>query len=249
MKVKVAAVQFAPVLGQKEANLKVIAEMVAQAAGEGAELVVLPELATTGYSFLSDEEARPLAEVVAPDGATLRALLNLAAKHRVHLVCGMMELDAGAATLHNAQVYVDPDGYYTSYRKINLWGNDYCWAKEGRANPPVISVNFAGTSRKVGMVICRDVRDKKNDKWSSFFTKGETDIVCLSANWGDGGYPAVAWMDFVQSNKTALVVSNRYGKETCNDFGEGGICVIEPGGKVITKGLVWSAPCIVYAEV
>jgi hypothetical protein len=39
------------------------------------------------------------------------------------------------------------------------------------------------------------------------------DVVCLSANWGDGGFPAVSWMDFVEENSTCLIVSNRYGQE------------------------------------
>lgn len=249
MKVKVAAVQFAPVMGRKADNLKRLAHLVIEAARAGAELVVLPELCATGYSFMSPEEAHAVAETLTPESLTLRVFRALAKKYQIHLVGGLVEMDVGTGDLYNSQVYVDPSGYYTSYRKINPWGNDYLWAKAGIGNPPVIKAAFRSTTRKVGLLICRDARDKKDDNWSSFYEPGDADIVCLSANWGNGGFPSVTWMEFVEDNHTALVVSNRYGKESCNDFGEGGVCVVEPGGKVHCQGLIWSRDCFVLAEV
>lgn len=50
-------------------------------------------------------------------------------------------------------------------------------------------------------------------------------------------------------NHTTLVVSNRYGTEIPNNFGEGGICGIYPDQRVMTEGLVWNQDCTVYAEV
>ena len=119
------------------------------------------------------------------------------------------------------------------------------WASPGTGNPSIATIDGA----KVGLLICRDVRDKKDDSWDSFYEPGDADIVCLSANWGDGGFPAVAWMDFVADNATALVVANRYGKEIPNDFGEGGICVIQKDGRVETTGLQWERDCVVVADV
>ena len=80
-------------------------------------------------------------------------------------------------------------------------------------------------------------------------TPGDADIVAFSSNWGDGGFPAVNWMDFAKENHTVLVVANRYGQETCNNFGEGGSCIVEPGGKVHCQGLQWNQDCIIYADV
>lgn len=253
-KLKVAAVQFAPVYKDKMGNLRKIAQLVKQAAEAGAKLIVLPELATTGYSFMSADEAREHAEFIHPDILTTQAMRVLAETFGVHLVWGMVEKDGGTGDIYNSQVYVAPDGTWESYRKINRWGNDYLWAKPGRANPPVITVAFdvGGEilEKKVGLLICRDVRDKKDEKkWTSFYEKGDADVVCLSSNWGDGGFPAVTWMEFVEDNDTALIVSNRHGKESSNDFGEGGSCIIMPPDRVICDGLVWNADCIVYAEV
>jgi predicted amidohydrolase len=247
--IKVAAVQFSPKFKAKEENLRRLVEFVYEASKAGAKLVVLPELATTGYSFMSAEEAEEFAENVDVDGRTFRVMSRLSARLGVHIVWGMVESELGSHQLYNSQVIVAPDGKWAKYAKVNLWGNDWLWATEGRANPSILECDFGGDTRKVGLLICRDVRDKKDDTWASFYEKGDADIVCLSANWGDGGFPAITWIDFARDNKTTLVVSNRWGKEVPNDFGEGGVCVIEPTAKVHCKGLIWSQDCIVYAEV
>jgi predicted amidohydrolase len=253
-KIKVAAVQFAPVFGDKLGNLRRLAHLTKQAADNGAQLVVLPELATTGYSFMNRGDALPLSEPVHPDMLTFKSMRVLAESFKVHVAWGMIEFEPGTGELFNTQVLVTPDGAWTSYRKVNRWGNDFLWARPGRANPPVMKCFFNGPlgeplmEKKVGLLICRDVRDKVDDNWKSFYEKGDADIVCMSANWGDGGFPSVSWMDFVKDNATTLIVSNRYRKEANNDFGEGGACVIEPPDKVSCEGLRWFEDCIIYAE-
>lgn len=253
---KVAAVQFSPTMGDKPANLRRLAAIVLEAVRNDAQLIVLPELAATGYSFMGPTSAGLLAETITefkPPGSdpttSMDVVYTLASRYNVHIVWGLIEKDPGTGALYNTQVLMAPDGTYESYRKVNRWGNDFLWARPGRGNPPVMKCNFDGVTKKVGLLICRDVRDKKDAHWDSFYEKGDADIVCLSANWGDGGFPAVAWMDFVEENNVTLVVSNRYGKEIPNDFGEGGACVIQVPDKVFCDGLVWNQDSIVYADV
>jgi predicted amidohydrolase len=254
--VKVATIQFAPSLGDKQNNLRRLAGLVIEAAENDAQLIVLPELAVSGYSFMSAEQAKPHAEILAEfrpggnrPGSSMDVMFALASKYRVHIAWGLLEEDYGTGKLFNTQVLLTPEGEFEFYRKVNLWGNDFLWASEGRSNPPVHRCTFDGdTKKKVGLLICRDVRDKKDDSWKSFYEKGDADIVAFSANWGDGGFPAVAWMDFAKENRVTLIVSNRYGKEIPNNFGEGGVCIIEPDGKVHCEGLAWDQDCIVYAE-
>ncbi len=75
------------------------------------------------------------------------------------------------------------------------------------------------------------------------------------SNWGDGGFPAVPWIEFARDNDVVLIVANRHGKEVPNDFGEGGVCIITPEGTdahpngVFCDDLKWNADCIVYADV
>lgn len=243
---KVAAVQFQPKLRDVEGNLRRAAELTIEAAKSGAKIVVLPELCTTGYSFMNVGEARPFAETLLPEQSrSMEVFGTLAAKFDVNVVWGVMESDLGTGKLYNSQVLMTPAGEFISYRKINKWGNDYLWAASGESNPPIIEVD----GKKVGLLICRDVRDKYDDDWKDFYEKGDADIVCLSANWGDGGFPAIGWMDFSKENNATLIVSNRYGHEENNNFGEGGVCVVFPDERVACDGLRWSEDCIVYADI
>lgn len=250
---KAAAIQMCPVFKDRKANLRRLAELVTEAAEAGAKLIVAPEMATTGYSFMSREDAEPYAEILQyPSDAqdsSLRVMCALARRFKVHIAWGVMEKSQATGNLFNSQVLMCSDGTFESYSKINNFGNDYLWMTPGRANPPIRRIPVDGKVKKVGLLICRDVRDKKDSNWSSFYEPGDADVVCLSANWGDGGFPATAWMDFAKDNRTTLIVSNRYGRECPNNFGEGGICIIKPDGSVNCDGLLWEKDCIVYGEV
>jgi predicted amidohydrolase len=243
--VKCAAIQLAPVFKAVDENIRTAAGLVAMAASAGAQLTVLPEL-IYGYSFMSKAEAAPFAEVLRPEGGgpSFTMFRRLSAQLQVAIAWGVMERDPGTNKLYNSQCLVLPDGQYTSYRKLNRWGQDYIWSTEGRGSPPI--VDFMG--KKVGLLICRDIRDKATNL-DDLYESGDTDLVAFSTAWGRGGFPAVSWMNFAKSNKTWLIVANRYGIEANNDFGGGGSCVISPEGEVHCEGLVWNQPCIVYAEV
>lgn len=247
---RVALVQFAPRWKDVRGNLSRLLGMIGEAAQGGAKLIVLPELCTTGYSFMSAADAAPFAELL-PEGPTYRVMQAKATELGIHIAYGFVRRDPNTGNLHNSQALVTPSGKFASMDKVNLWGNDWLWSAEGRANPPILSCDFGGGDvRKVGLLICRDVRDKKDDKWSDFYESGDADLVAFSSNWGDGGFPAIAWIDFVKDNKTTLLVSNRWGKEVPNDFGEGGVCAITADPfKIHCDGLVWNSDCIVYAEV
>lgn len=251
----VGTVQFCPKFKNKSANIMRMVKLVIEAATHGAKLIVLPELCSTGYSFMSDAEARPLAECVSgldevdsivPDMA-LFVFRKLSKDLDVSIVFGFIEIDSGTSKLYNSQIYMEPSGYYERYAKINPFANDHLWASKGISNPPVIKSQFE--DKRIGLLICRDVRDKKNDDWSNFYSPGDADVVTLSANWGKGGFPSNTWVEFAEENKVTLVVSNRYGVEGPNDFGDGGVCIIEKTGKVHCDGLIWGQDCIVYAEV
>jgi predicted amidohydrolase len=238
-----------------------ITSMAITAAEAGAELIVFNELCTTGYSFMGYEDARPYAEHIEdwPNGwsrsnppGSLLAMRELTAKYGCCIAWGLVTIAGVNRTnhLHNSQVLMLPDGSITWVDKLNSWGNDWLWSTPGTKSPPI--VRWGG--KKIGLLICRDIRDKSSS-FEDFYEKGDADIVAFSSNFGDGGFPSTSWMDFAKTNRTTLVVSNRYGREANNNFGEGGICVIEPPskgreyGRVHCEGLKWGEPCIVYADV
>lgn len=239
---RVAACQMAPVLKNYEVNIAQMEALVLQAASGGARLIVLPELATCGFSFMSEEEARPFAEPV-EFGRTSQAMTELCASLDVHVAYGFME-EGDDGKLYNGQALVGPGGVRSFCRKLNHWGNDYLWASLGTESPPVVVVE----GRRVGLLICRDIRDR-SDTLSDLYEPGDADIVAFSSNFGDGAFPSGSWVKFAKRNRVHLVVSNRFGREVNNRFGEGGICVIAPSGRVTCRGLEWSKPCVVYEDV
>lgn len=251
---KCCAVQFAPEFKRPDRNRPALLNLVSQAAAKGAQLVVLPELCTTGYGFMSKEEAlefsEPFSIVLEPDQggpqSSLKALTILARQLNIALVWGFVERDPGTGNLYNSQAYTDAAGTSLCYRKVNFFGNDWLWATPGIANPPIATSPFG---KRIGLLVCRDIRNKVSDKWTSLYEPGDCDVVALSAAWGDGGFPATAWMDFVAATKIPLVVSNRYGQEGPNNFGEGGVCVIDRDLKVSCQGLVWDQDCLVFGDV
>jgi len=239
---KIAVAQFSPKFKKFSENLEMMMRLVLEAANNGAELIVLPELCTTGYSFMSYKEAEPFSETL--EGPAMQFMQKLSGSHRIAIGWGFIRKDLGTDALYNSQVLVLPDGRWSYVDKLNLWANDYLYATEGKSSPPII--DYLG--KKVGLLICRDVRDKAPG-FKDFYEAGDADVVCFSSNFGDGGFPAVNWVEFAKGNKVWFAVSNRYGKEENNNFGEGGICVIEPSGKVHCDGLRWNQPCIVYADI
>ena len=84
---RVAAVQFESLAGDKQANFKKIESFAAQAAAQGVRLVVFPECCITGYWFirnLSVEQLAALAEPI-PKGPSTRRLSDLGASAWDHL--------------------------------------------------------------------------------------------------------------------------------------------------------------------
>ncbi len=58
---RIACCQIDPAIADLVANTELIATQIADAVGAGADIIVLPELATSGYMFADADEARSVA--------------------------------------------------------------------------------------------------------------------------------------------------------------------------------------------
>jgi len=139
--VRVAAIQAAPVLFDRDATIAKMADLVADAAGQGAQIVVLPEAFVPayprGFSFGAvvgsrTDEGRDLwarywaGSVEVPSPAT-DAIAAIARQHAVYLVVGVVERDAdhGGGTLYCTLLYYGPDGgYLGKHRKLKPTGSE-----------------------------------------------------------------------------------------------------------------------------
>jgi 5-aminopentanamidase len=138
--------QFGPRFGDVEANRAVIERVVREA---GAHLLVLPELAVSGYDFPDAEAAAALAEPF-ETGPTSVLLRDLAGRHRMTIVAGYAE--RAGENLYNSSMLVTPDGGMHNYRKIHLFSREKLIFTPGDAPPPVIETPVG----RVGMMICFD---------------------------------------------------------------------------------------------
>jgi 5-aminopentanamidase len=145
----VACAQLAPVFGDTDHNRALAADAIETAARAGAQVIVLPELCTTGYAFADRSQASELGE--SADGPTLAAWSKLAADHRVVIAGGFCELDREGRPRNSAAV-VDPRGVRCVYRKTHLWDREQLIFVAGSEPPPVIDT----TACRLGLAICYD---------------------------------------------------------------------------------------------
>lgn len=140
-------VQHEPRFGARDENLRHLEELVRGA--PPADLLVLPELAATGYEFLDHAEVASLAEPFG-DGPTFDWLGALAASTATTLVVGYPERDGDR--LFNSCALMTPGGKAANYRKIHLFSREKVLFEPGDAPPPVVET----PAGRVGLMICYD---------------------------------------------------------------------------------------------
>ena len=254
-----SSIQFYPRLAANMAdvgnNYRQCEPLIHQAGQLGSQFIVFPELCFTGYSFLSRDEAARVCEK--PDGPTFRFMRGVAISLQSYVSWGYVETDG--KNLYNSATLVGPNGaVLTSYRKVNLFAQDFCWATPGISSAPVVDTEFGRTS----IIVCRDLRDKipsniprTASKSVPMWSGEKIDLVAASTNWGKGGFPPNTWMDFVADNHCTLIVSDRWGKEEYKgehgemetDFGHGKSCIITADWNIHKDGLIFNSDCVVTA--
>ncbi|MBC8384042.1 MAG: hypothetical protein H8E57_00825 [Candidatus Cloacimonetes bacterium] len=147
MKYKVGVCQFKPELFRMERNLETMESMLSNMQ---ADLIVLPELAASGYIFNSMEEVESVSES-ANNGATARLFQKLAKLNDCSYVVGFAENDCGK--FYNSSMLVNPNGEIFIYRKIHLFFEEKKWFSSGNLG---FSVFKAKNGIKVGLMVCFD---------------------------------------------------------------------------------------------
>jgi predicted amidohydrolase len=149
--IRVAAVQFEHVAGDKRANLAKIRHFVERTASAGAEMVVFPECSITGYWFLrklSREELAALAEPVF-EGPSSQALLELSRRHGVSIGAGLIEAGQDGK-LYKAYVFAMPDDTARRHRKLHAFVSPYLTCGDE------YTVFDTPHGCRVGILICYD---------------------------------------------------------------------------------------------
>jgi predicted amidohydrolase len=202
---RVGFLQFEPVFGDVTGNLARIEAALEPARGR-ADLLVLPELATTGYNFTSREELAGLAEPV-PDGPSTRRLVALAGHLGAHLVVGLAE-GAAEGRLYNSAALLAPAGWIGTYRKVHLYDREKLTFEPGDLGFPVHDLS-GPVSARVGMMVCFDWRFPEAARRLAL---AGADVIAHPSNLVGPWCPA-AMITRCLENRVFAVTANRTGAE------------------------------------
>jgi 5-aminopentanamidase len=226
MSVRIACCQFAPDVEQPAANATLAREAIAAGVAGGAQIVVLPELCTSGYVFRALDEAR--AAAAPADGEILQGWAQEAARGDAVVVGGFCEL-APDGRLFNSSALVDGDGVLAVYRKVHLWGEEPLWFAPGEEPAPVVRTRHGA----IGLGVCYDLEFPE-------LTRGlalqGAQLIALPTNWPreqapPDGSPILRSLAATTAywSKVFVAVCDRCGTERGLEF-EGGSVIAGPDG-------------------
>ncbi len=141
--IRIAAVQAKSCLGQVKNNLEHFTPLIEQAAQKGAQLIVLPELAASGYSM--SKLIWNVAET--RDGPTVHWLSEISKRLGIYLGIGYIETDG--KDFFNSYVLSKPNGEMAGFVRKTM-AETYCFRKE--AGSHVIDTEIG----QIGVGICAD---------------------------------------------------------------------------------------------
>jgi predicted amidohydrolase len=190
--------------GFPERNLDDLSTALEQQADLGAtlgEVLVLPELFTTGYIFENASLLRPLAEPV-PEGKSTQRLIALAERYDTTIVAGVPELHEGE--IYNSAVVVGRDGLLLVYRKQKLSVIDRRYFAAGKGNGI-----FQVGGVKIGILVCFDIWFPELAR--RYLTE-QVDLVLHLANFGGPQTLDIARSRALE-NSLPILTCNRLGNE------------------------------------
>ncbi len=225
MSLHTAVIQYAPTTDKSE-NLRLIAQLLGQAAAQGVELAVLPEYATFSKPGV-DESFVDSAEAL--EGPTVSALRELSVKHDMAIIAGVNEPD-GHGRIYNTLVGIHDGAIKATYRKLHLFDafghRESQWVTPGQIlDPQLLELN----GYKVGIQTCYDLRFPEV---SRMLVDAGADVLVLPAAWVPGPLKEFHWTTLLSARaieNTVYVVAAGQAAPT----GVGHSSIIDPMGSTI----------------
>ena len=217
--------------GNRERTLAAIDE----AARAGARLVVLPELASSGYRLATAEAVAEAAEEL--PGPTTEAWAAVARSRDVVVVGGVCERDGDR--FYNSVAVVGPGGLLGRYRKLLLFDEEQHLFTPGDAGLPVFDLPFG----RMGVLVCYDLRFVESLRILAL--RGAS-IVAVPTAWVAGFDAAPAPGVQIEQVRAAVVQANldqvfvaaasRSGRDGDLRY-LGSSCVVDPFGRFVLEPL------------
>jgi 5-aminopentanamidase len=231
-------------VGDAEGNRRLEREALRDAIGAGAQIVLLPELGTSGYVFESAEEARALAQPV--DGPALSDWAEEAARAEAVVVGGFAELGPDGAVYNSAAVF-GPAGLLAVYRKAHLWDREKLCFEPGAQAAPVVETPFG----RIGVAVCYDL-------YFPELTRGlalaGADLIAVPANLplfprpeGERPVEIALAQATAHVSKVWVAVCDRAGSERGVEW-TGASAIVDPDGWLAAGPVEGYSTGILYAD-
>jgi predicted amidohydrolase len=224
--VRVACCQVHLAVGDVDGNRGRVRRAVEAAADAGARIVVVPELANSGYVFSDAAEARSWAEPV--DGPTVTGWTELARRLDLVLVGGFCELDPDGR-VRNSAVVVDAGGVRALYRKAHLWDREKLVFAPGDAEPAIVDTAHG----RIAVMICYDLEFAE---WIRVAALRGAQLLCAPVNWpelprpeGERPSEIVRVQAAAATNRMFIAIADRAGTERGVRW-VGGTVIVDPDG-------------------
>lgn len=227
--VKIACCQLSPDVENPAASAAAARAALRTTIEAGAGIVVLPELANSGYVFGSAAEARGAA--VSVDGDLLAGWAQEAAQGDAVVIGGFCELGEDGH-LYNSAALVDGTGVLAVYRKLHLWNDESLWFTPGAQAAPVVDTRRG----RIGLGVCYDIEFPELTRGLAL---AGADVIALPTNWprearvrDDGPMLQLIARTTAYLNRVFVAVCDRAGRERGLDF-QGGSVIAAPDGSAL----------------
>jgi len=267
--IKMAVVQCAPVMFNKEKSVEKIISLINDCAGNGAEFIVFPELIIPGYPYgmtfgftVGSRNSSGRLDwkdyydnSILANGPEMRKIIEAAVNNKVYVSAGYSETDPVNCTLYNSNMMISPEGKAINHRKLKPTGSErVVWGDGDKDYFPVMETPFG----PVGNLIC----------WESYtplarvalYQKGITIYISPNTNDNEEWQNTIRHIAieghcyFINCDMffTKKMYPKTYGASSEIDklsdiVCRGGSCVVDPYGHCITE-TIWDKEGIIYAD-
>ena len=224
-------------LSSKSKNLDTFINYAKDAANKGADIVVFPETALTGYQLCELNAPSPLYDVAETiPGPSTEQLITAAQMHNIYIITGMFEADADyIGRIYNSAVLVGPEGLLGTYRKTSIESvsgevhfDMHTWGAGHGSNIPVWEIKQGW---RVAITICYDLWVPEIARVA--VVKGADLVINISAIPRPFiSAPAMILPVRALENQTGMAFCNHLGLENGVDF-PGGRMAVEANNEVI----------------
>lgn len=188
------------------------------------EVVILPEMFSTGFSMKPEE----LAETM--EGESVQWMKRVAAENKIILTGSLIIQDEG--NYYNRLVWMLPNNQYGIYDKRHLFG----FADEDQ-HYTAGSKRLIGSvkSWKINLLVCYDLRFPVWARQQPVNNHPEYDVLVYVANWPERRN--IAWKTLLQAraieNQCYVIGVNRVGHDGNNIYHSGDSMVVDPMGEIL----------------